>query len=63
MTHRDRIGNRVRFRYPTPSCGRVEFEGEVVRWRSDRRGLVGWFDVRCDDGIERSVRPTQAVDL
>lgn len=61
MSHpRERIGERVRFEFPTPACGRVGFEGQVLRWRRDRGGKVGWFDVKCDDGIERSVRPTRA---
>lgn len=55
-------GDRVRFSYATPTKGRVYFEGEVQRWRRDPRrgGAMGWLDVRCDDGIERSVRPNGA---
>lgn len=54
------IGDRVRFSYSTPSRGRVWFEGPVVRWRKDRGSVMGWLDVRCADGIERSVRPNSA---
>lgn len=57
----NRVGERVRwYIISRVGGGRLEFEGLVVRWRKDRRGPVGWFDVRCLDGLERSVRPTRA---
>lgn len=64
MGPRDRVGQRVRFSYTSRvGGGRLDFEGEVVRWRKDRGGKVGWFDVRCGDGIERSCRPTVAETI
>lgn len=57
----DRVGQTVRFSVMSRVGGkRIAFEGVVQRWRQDRRGRVGWFDVKCADGLERSVRPTQA---
>lgn len=58
--HSVQIGSRVEFR-PGARSKRLA-KGRVVRWRKDPRGgAVGWLDVKCDDGVERSVRPGGAV--
>lgn len=58
--HSLQIGQRVRFSVASRLGGRVSHEGVIMRWRKDRGGAQGWLDVRCADGIERSVRPNGA---
>lgn len=61
--HSVQIGSRVIF-YPGPRSRRP-MTGRVLRWRNDPRGgMMGWLDVACDDGVERSVRPNgcEAID-
>lgn len=55
--HVIQIGSRVEFA-PNPRWPSAKLRGQVVRWRPDPRGgPMGWLDVSCEDGVERSVRP------
>lgn len=47
---------------PNPRYPTRRVRGRVLRWRKDPRGgAIGWLDVACEDGLERSVRPNRAA--
>lgn len=55
--HTIHIGTRVEFA-PNPRWPSRRVKGTVIRFRKDPRGgLMGWLDIDCDDGKERSARP------
>lgn len=66
------VHDRVRFA-PNPAMPSKTVDGEVIRHRSGQyrkgvarmapSGTMGWFDVKCDDGVMRSCRPSRATVL